>query len=256
MVYLQVSPLGGSNDETWQGQGIRKRSVSWNLPKLSQLWWCNGGFGPSTTQPPTDKTIHEWYKKLQEKLPVCCETNSLARAISRETFVRSPQKSTHCASRELQMPQSSVCHILCKRLCAKGYQLHMLNSLSQWPRLACSFHSAQVATLLEFPPVLAIFCHNCPLVVKAVSTPWRLLPKQTWYAPFCCVCLGCCAAEFENSGGTYVLPCIREQMHIYFVYSKFITIYKFTVLISLIHWQLIYVPQDTYMCINFPLGFL
>jgi hypothetical protein len=29
-----------------------------------------------------------------------------------------------------------------------------------------------------------------------------------WYAPFCCVCLGCCAAEFGNSGGTYELPCI------------------------------------------------
>jgi hypothetical protein len=35
--YLQFSPLGGSRDETWCGKGIRKRSVSWNLPKLSQL---------------------------------------------------------------------------------------------------------------------------------------------------------------------------------------------------------------------------
>jgi hypothetical protein len=37
MVYLQVSPLGGSRDKTWRGQGIRKRSVSWNLSELSQL---------------------------------------------------------------------------------------------------------------------------------------------------------------------------------------------------------------------------
>ena len=49
-MYLQVSPLGGSRDETWRGQGIRKRSVSWNLTKLSQLRWCNEGFGPCTTQ--------------------------------------------------------------------------------------------------------------------------------------------------------------------------------------------------------------
>jgi hypothetical protein len=28
-----------------------------------------------------------------------------------------------------------------------------------------------------------------------------------WYAHFCCVCLGCCAAEFGSSGGTYELPC-------------------------------------------------
>ena len=28
-----------------------------------------------------------------------------------------------------------------------------------------------------------------------------------WYTPFCCVCLGCCAAKFGSSGGTYKLPC-------------------------------------------------
>jgi hypothetical protein len=35
-----------------------------------------------------------------------------------------------------------------------------------------------------------------------------VLPYRYWYAPFCCVCLGCCAAEFGSSGGTYELPCI------------------------------------------------
>jgi hypothetical protein len=28
IAYLQVSPLGGSHDETWRGQGRRKRFVS------------------------------------------------------------------------------------------------------------------------------------------------------------------------------------------------------------------------------------
>jgi len=28
-----------------------------------------------------------------------------------------------------------------------------------------------------------------------------------WLTPFCCVCFGCCAAEFGTSGGTYELPC-------------------------------------------------
>ena len=37
LAYLQVPPLGGSRDEKWRAQRIRKRSVSWNLPKLSQL---------------------------------------------------------------------------------------------------------------------------------------------------------------------------------------------------------------------------
>jgi hypothetical protein len=58
VAYLQVSQLGGTRDETWWGQGIRKYSVSWNLPKLSQLWLCNGGFGPSTTQ------NHLWMKQF------------------------------------------------------------------------------------------------------------------------------------------------------------------------------------------------
>ena len=34
---FQVPPLGGSREEKWRSQSIRKRSVSWNLPKLSQL---------------------------------------------------------------------------------------------------------------------------------------------------------------------------------------------------------------------------
>ena len=50
LAYLQVPPLGGSRDEKWRAQWIRERSVSSNLPKLSQLWRCNGGFGPCTPQ--------------------------------------------------------------------------------------------------------------------------------------------------------------------------------------------------------------
>jgi len=48
----------------------------------------------------------------------------------RETFVMSPQKSTHRASRELQMPQSSVWRILRKRLRVRGYQLLLLQALN------------------------------------------------------------------------------------------------------------------------------
>jgi hypothetical protein len=34
VAYLQVSPLEGISDKTWRGQGIRKCSVSWNLPQF------------------------------------------------------------------------------------------------------------------------------------------------------------------------------------------------------------------------------
>ena len=39
---------------------------------------------------------------------------------------------------------------------------------------------------------------------KAPSTKKNLEIFSTyWYAPFCRVCLGCCAVEFGNPGGTY-----------------------------------------------------
>jgi len=57
--------------------------------------------------------------------------------------------------------------------------------------------------------VNAIFRHDCPLAVEPGSTPRPLLQKKNlerfstyWYAPFCHVCLGCCAVEFGNPGGT------------------------------------------------------
>jgi hypothetical protein len=50
LAYFQVPPLEGSREEKWRSQWIKKRSMSWNLPKLSQLWLCNGGFGSCTTQ--------------------------------------------------------------------------------------------------------------------------------------------------------------------------------------------------------------
>jgi hypothetical protein len=66
--------------------------------------------------------------------------------------------------------------------------------------------------------VYAMFRHDSPPAVKPASTPRRLLPPKnlerfstSWYAPFCCVCLGCCAADFGSSGGTYELSCISLQ---------------------------------------------
>jgi hypothetical protein len=54
MAYLQVTPLGGSRDETWRGQGIRKSSVSWNLPKLSRAL-------ESRNEVSSVNTLHERY---------------------------------------------------------------------------------------------------------------------------------------------------------------------------------------------------
>jgi len=57
--------------------------------------------------------------------------------------------------------------------------------------------------------VNAIFFHDHPLVVEPGSMPRPLVQKKLgeilylWYAPFCHVCLGCCAVKFGNPGGTY-----------------------------------------------------
>ena len=76
LAYFWVPPLGGSRDEKWRSQWIRKRSVSWNLPKLSQLWLCNGGFGSCTTQNhlQTNQFVNGTWIPA-EWLPMRCETN-------------------------------------------------------------------------------------------------------------------------------------------------------------------------------------
>jgi hypothetical protein len=81
MTYLQVTPLGSV--VTKHGEdGIRKSSVPWKLSKPSQLWRCNGGFGPYSTQ------NHQWVNRFvmaqdipAEWLPVHCETKRPARTI-------------------------------------------------------------------------------------------------------------------------------------------------------------------------------
>jgi hypothetical protein len=80
------------------------------------------------TEPRTDKAIREWYMKFQQSGCLCVAKRTgrpgpTAETVERvqETFVRSPQKSKHGASRELQMPQSSVWHILRKRLRVKAF---------------------------------------------------------------------------------------------------------------------------------------
>jgi len=52
-----------------------------------------------------------------------------------------------------------------------------------------------------------------PSVIKKNPNLERF--STCWYAPFCCVCLGCCAAEFGSSGGTYELPCICSTDRIF-----------------------------------------
>ena len=108
-MYLQVPPLGGSRDEKWRSQRIRKRSVSWNFAKIESIVTVQRRFRIMyRTEPPTDKTIREWYMKFQHSGCLCAAKRSghpgpSAETVERvrEAFVRSPQKSTTRASEQL-----------------------------------------------------------------------------------------------------------------------------------------------------------
>ena len=89
------------------------------------------------TDPPTDKTIREWYMKFQQSGCLCNAKRTgrpgpSAETVERvrETFVRSPEKSTTRPRREFQMSQSSVWRILRKRLRVKGYRVQVLQALN------------------------------------------------------------------------------------------------------------------------------
>jgi hypothetical protein len=123
VAYLQISPLGCSRDETWRGQGIRKRCVL-EFAKTESTVTVQRTFRTMYhTEPPTDK-IREWHVKFQYSGCVCAVK-------------------------------------------WKG-----------WPLPACSFHSAQAATLLEFQVPLT----NCFVRMRfcVVRGPKPLLHCHNW----------------------------------------------------------------------------
>jgi len=102
------------------------------------------------TEPPTDKTIPEWYMKIQQSGCIALRNEQAIRVHRlrlkrvRDAFVRSPQKSTTRACRELQISQSSVWRILRKRLRVKGFRLQLLQALNPQD------HNLRLRFCLEF----------------------------------------------------------------------------------------------------------
>jgi hypothetical protein len=262
MAYLQVSPLKSSRDETRWGLGLGKRSVSWNLPKLSQLWWCKGGFRPSATQNLRTKQLVSGARN-SSRVAACalrnekdgrCRRPRLSSICNRYPFARRRlRRMRQILDGGIYNSQIARCWLLRAR--DKSFS-HTIDSLGRWPRPGCSFRSAQAATLMEFIVVFTNcfvrrwFCvvlgpksplhgHNWRSFDKFQDTEFflipcprhvssRLLPSGStckyaiapiiqinlerfctyWYAPLCCISLGCWAAEFEISGEMYKLLCI------------------------------------------------
>jgi hypothetical protein len=89
-------------------------------------------------QPPSRQSIYDWSKKYNETGCLCKEKSSGGPPVSketvthvRETYTRSPKKSTTCASLELQIPQKIMWNILRKYLRMFPYQLQLLQNLSE-----------------------------------------------------------------------------------------------------------------------------
>jgi hypothetical protein len=266
MAYLQVLPLGGSRDKPWWGQGIRECSVlefskTESIVTVQWRFWtkylkcicCDGS--PYHTH---EMSPRHWKPASQQTLLPLVTAGNPCRIVIvgiqrlqqlQPVFFRAKmfvQNATDTWLKHLQFPACTLCWLL--RVPDKSFS-YMLDSLSWWPWLACSFCSAQAATLLEFlSPLMNCFVcmwfcvvlgpksplhhHNwlsfgkfwdterflipCPCHVSSQLLPsgetckYAMAPiiqtnlerlSTYWSAPFCCVCLGCCAAEFEVSKG-------------------------------------------------------
>jgi hypothetical protein len=87
-------------------------------------------------EPPSRVSIYAWYKKFEHKMWICKNKRPGRPSVSdatvdrvRACFQCSPHKSTRRASRELQLPQTTVSKILRKRLLMKPYKLQLVQAL-------------------------------------------------------------------------------------------------------------------------------
>ena len=127
MASLQVSLLGGSRDETWHGQGIRKRSVFWNLPNIESVVTVQRRFRTMYhTEPPTDKTTLEWYMKCMYNVQcyACALRNEQAGRGHRPRLSSVCEKRMSGALRSQHIARAGNCRCLsqvCGAFCANVF---------------------------------------------------------------------------------------------------------------------------------------
>ena len=88
-------------------------------------------------EPPCKQSILRWYRQFKDTGCLCKGKSTGRPHVSdatvervRESFVRSPKKSTNRASRELGIPQQTVWKILRRRLEFKPYRVQLLQHLT------------------------------------------------------------------------------------------------------------------------------
>lgn len=108
--------------------------------------------------PPTNKSILKWYNDFVEKGCICNQRKGHSGRPSvsvevvnrvRETFLRSPKKSTRRASRELQIPTSTVKKNLRTRLRFRPYKLQLVQKLQPQDKVTRSEFCTNLQALME-----------------------------------------------------------------------------------------------------------
>ena len=94
--------------------------------------------------PPTDKPIRTWYNNFELTGSLSAGKQKGRPSVSdvdiepvREAFTQSLQKSTQSTRKELQIPQKTVWHIVCKRLQFKPFVIQLLQALSPQHHYLC-----------------------------------------------------------------------------------------------------------------------
>jgi hypothetical protein len=179
--------LGGSRNETWCGQAIRKHCVSWNLPKLSQLWWCNRGCGPCATQNHlrTKQFMSgTWNSSI---VAACALRNEQAGRSHRPRLSSMCEKCLSAALRSQHITRAENCRCLSQEFgafCALDWGISSTCKVGQklgvsLPLLTCSrsaWPSHTVPQRLEIPEGLM----NYPVYIQAwfgenTFTLWQIL---------------------------------------------------------------------------------
>ena len=94
--------------------------------------------------PPTDKPIRTWYNNFELTGSLSAGKQKGRPSVLdvdiepvREAFTQSLQKSTQSTRKELQIPQKTVWHIVCKRLQFKPFVIQLLHALSPQHHYLC-----------------------------------------------------------------------------------------------------------------------
>jgi hypothetical protein len=219
VAYLQISPLGGSRDETWRGQRIRNVQCL----GICQNWVkCDGATEVSdhVAHRNTLRQNNSWvvHEITAQWLPVRCETNRPAAAglfvshISRD--MRRIFKYVISSRAEniawiLRLLIFFKCRWFCV-VCGPKPPLRRHNWLSfdifqdiERFLIPCQRH-----VLSRLPPS----GETCKYATAPRTQKTFERFSTYWYAPLRRDHPGYCTAEFGNPAGTYELLCIRALL--------------------------------------------